>query len=380
MCPRTHALLALVTVSAACSPTSPAADAGADLANPPPRSFRILVTGEEFAQTGYGFPPAPGQEVSFKDGWEVKYDRVLLTLGAIALSENPDTSPTDPSQTGQLVAQLDGPFAVDLVAGGRFPDGAAGLGVLTTQNKKGAAAFDSSARYAFSYALVKADPTAQQVNLDAAAQAAYATMVSAGYSAWMEGTATFKGTACRATTIPGQAAYDFTRLPRVVHFKFGWSIPTTFKNCLNPAIGMNVRGVQVKDNVAVDEAITFHLDHPFWEALTEDAPLRWDAIAARKSVAVAPGPATVDVTEADVKGVDFLAFQDAQGLRLPIRFCGAAQAGEPTSGQLRYDPTTVPVGAAGLKDLYDYMQYNTSTFGHLNADGLCFPSRDFPAP
>jgi hypothetical protein len=372
--------LVVALALAACSATSPAGDAGPELTNPPPRSFRILVTGEEFAQTGYAFPPAPGQEVSFRDGWELKYDRVLVTLGAIALSENPDTSPTDPSQTGDVVAQLDGSFAVDLVAGGSFPNAAAGLGVLTAQNKKGGAPFDSTSRYAFSYALVKADAAAQQVNLDAAAQAAYATMVAAGYAAWMEGTATFKGTACRATTVAGQAAYDFARLPRVVRFKFGWSIPTTFKNCLNPSIGTDVRGVQVKDNVAVDEAITFHLDHPFWEALTEDAPLRWDAIAARKSVAAAPAPAAVDVTEADLKGVDFLAFRDAQGLPMPTRFCGTAQAGEPTAGQLRYDPTTVPVGAAGLKDLYDYMQYNASTFGHLNADGLCFPARNFPAP
>lgn len=365
---------------AACGVTSPAADAGADLNNPPPKSFRVLITGEEFAQTGYGFPPTPGQEVSFQDGWEVKYERVLVTTAAITLSENPDSSPTDQSQTGALVAQLDGPFAVDLVAGGTFADNSAGLGVLTNQNRKGGAAFDSTLRYAFGYSLVKADAAATQINFDDAAKAAYANMVTRGYSMWMEGTATFKGTSCRSTTIAGQPAYDFERVPKVVKFKFGWTLPTSFKNCINPSISMDARGVQVKDNAAVDAVITFHLDHPFWEALTEDAPLRFDAIAARKSSATAPAPATVEVTEADLKTVDFLAFTDAQGTAVPLRFCGDASAGEPTTGQLRYDPTTVPVGAAGLKDLYDYMQYNTSTFGHLNADGLCFPARNFPAP
>lgn len=374
------ALIAVAFSLAACGGASPAADAGVDLNSPPAKSFRVLITGEEFAKTGYAFPPTPGQEVSFQDGWEVKYERVLVTAGAITLSENPDKSPTDQSQTGDLVAQLDGPFAVDLVAGGSFADDSAALGVILNQNKKGGAAFDSTLRYAFGYSLVKADAAAKQVNLDDAGKAAYANMVTKGYSMWMEGTATFKGTSCRSTTIAGQPAYDFGRVPKAVKFKFGWTLPTTFKNCLNPSISMDARGVQVKDNAAVDVAITFHLDHPFWEALTEDAPLRFDAIAARKSSAAAPAPASVEVTEADLKAVDFLAFKDAQGTALPLRFCGDASAGEPTTGQLKYDPATVPVGASGLKDLYDFMQYNTSTFGHLNADGLCFPARNFSAP
>ena len=38
-------------------------------------------------------------------------------------------------------------------------------------------------------------------------------------------------------------------------------------------------------------------------------------------------------------------------------------------------------GAAGLKDLSDYMAYNLSTFGHANAgEGLCVVERKYPSP
>lgn len=365
----------------ACGAPATTPDAGVDIDNPPAKSFRVLLTGEEFAQIGYAFPPTAGQEVSFRDGWEVKYTRLIIVADKLTLSENPDRSPTDQSQTGDLVAQLDGPWAVDVVRGGSFADNSAALAVFTAQNKKGNAPFDSTAKYAFGYDTIAATAAAKKVNLDAAGETAFANMVSKGYTMWMEGTATFKGTGCRVTTIAGQPAYDFERIPKVVNFKFGWTAPTTYKNCINPSIAEDARGVQVRDNAAVDVLVTYHVDHPFWEALTEDAPLRWDALAARKSSATAPAPSSVELTEADLKTVDFQAFEDAQGTALPIRYCGAPEASELTTGQLKYDPSTVPVGGtSGLKDLYDFMQYNLSTFGHLNADGLCFPARNYSSP
>lgn len=60
------------------------------------------------------------------------------------------------------------------------------------------------------------------------------------------------------------------------------------------------------------------------------------------------------------------------------------KTGETTAGTLKFDPKAVPVnpagGAAGLKNLYDCMVYNLSTFGHLNNDGLCFPARNYASP
>jgi hypothetical protein len=190
--------------------------------------------------------------------------------------------------------------------------------------------------------------------------------------------------ACRSTV----AAYDFARLPRVVNFSFGWRVPASYKNCKNQELTpMDSRGVQLGANGAEAVAqVTLHNDHPFWDALEEDAPLRFDAIAARKSVpAGMAAPAAVSVTNADLQGVDFEALADAQGTRLPIRYCGATRSTERTMGTLAYDPKGVPVsgagGAAGLKDLYDYMAYNLSTLGHLNAgEGLCVVQRQYPSP
>ncbi len=375
---------AALVLLAACGPTSSTGDGGTiDLKNPPPKSFRVTVSGENFASEGYAFPPTAGQEVSFKDGWEVKYTRVLTTVSGINFAANPDLSPTDQSKTGEVVATIDGAFAVDLVKGGGLgADGANAVAIAATNtlNKKGGGAFDSATRYAFGYQLVAASGAASQVNLDEAAKADYAQMVKDGVTTLLVGTATFKGTACRTTN----PAFDFARLPKAVNFKFGFKSPVTYKNCLNPAIADDARGVQVKDNAAVDVQVTVHLDHPFWEALVEDAPLRFDALAARKSVASGAGPATAELTLADLAGVDLQSLKDAQGAALPWRYCGAMEAGERTTGALAYDPSTVPVnpagGAQGLKDLADYMTWNQSTFGHLNFDGLCYPARDYPSP
>jgi hypothetical protein len=38
------------------------------------------------------------------------------------------------------------------------------------------------------------------------------------------------------------------------------------------------------------------------------------------------------------------------------------------------DPTQV------LRDFYDYVTYNQSTQGHLNADGICSVKRNYPSP
>lgn len=377
------ALLCLFALTA-CGGGSPATDAGFDLQNPPAKSVRVTVSGEALASEGFAFPPTAGQEVFFEDGWQVTLSRVLVTVDQVTLSENPDLSPTDQSKTGDVVAQLDGPWAVDLVKGGGLGGPEANAVAITgtaTLNKKGGAAFDATKRYAFGYALGGANPDALNANLDDAAQVDYVQMANAGHSILFVGTAEWKGTSCRQSV----AGYDFARLPKKVEFRFGFAAPTTYVNCLNPSLGDEVRGVQVKENAAVDAQITLHLDHPFWEALQEDAPLRWDVIAARKSAALGmSGAASVSVTEADLVGLDFQAVKDAQAIDLPWRYCGPQTTGERTSGTVGYDPKGVPVnaagGTAGLKDLAEYMRLNLSSFGHLNADGLCFPQRKFPAP
>ena len=111
-------------------------------------SVRVQISGEELATNGFRFPS--GSEVTFTDGWELDFTHVLTTVANVTLSENPDRSPSDQSRTGKLVAQIDGPWAVDLHQHGSEP-GATGEGTaipLTTiaeQNRNGNAAFRSPA-------------------------------------------------------------------------------------------------------------------------------------------------------------------------------------------------------------------------------------------
>ncbi len=354
-------------------------------------SFLVTITGEGSATEGVGFPPpAAGGAPYFLDGWEITYSHVLVTVGDVTLSENPDLSPNDQSRTGPLVAKAAGPWAVDLAKRGpleaKEQNGRAWpLVTLANQDQKaGAPAFDPTTKYALGYSLVAAAEAAQQLNLDADAQAAYVEMTRNGWTVLLQGTATWKGDqgtpACRSTN----AAYDFGRFPKAVKFNLGFKMPVDFKNCANPELSpVDSRGVQTSTNAQTVAQLTFHLDHPFWEALAEDAPLRWDAIAARKSVASGAGPALAEVTVADL-GFDLQAPKDAQNAAVPWRTCGPVEAGERTTGTLAFDPVNVPVnpagGAAGLANYVDYMTYNLSTFGHLNNDGLCFPERQFPAP
>jgi len=356
-------------------------------------SFLFTVTGEASASEGFSFPPpAGGMEPFFVDGWEIRYAHMLVTVDNVALSENPDMSPGNPGVTGAAVARTNGPWAVDLakegpVAGKGMEGKAFPLSRVNNQTlKSGTPAFGTSTKYAFSYELVAADGNPIDVNLDADAKAAYQLMRTNGWSYWVKGTATWKGAmgtpACRSTN----ASYDFNRVPKVVNFSFGWKVPTSYKNCLNQELmPADSRGVQLGANGAeATVQMTLHNDHPFWDALEEDAPLRFDAIAARKSVATGTAP-TATVTNADLTGVDFQAVNDAQGTRVPFRYCGAVAMGERTMGGLTLDPKGVPVnpagGAAGLKDLYDYMAYNLSTFGHTNAgEGLCVIERKYPSP
>lgn len=353
-------------------------------------SLLVSITGEASATEGTGFPPASAGEPYFIDGWELTYEHVLVTIGGVTVSENPDLNPNDQSATGAQVAEVTGPWAVDLAKPGplaaKEQNGRAWpLARIATQNKKsGTPAFDPTSKYAFGFSLVPAVEGAQAVNLDLDAETAYRTMAQNGWTVLLQGTATWKGAQsappCRAT----DTSYDFARFPKAVKFSLGFKAPVNFTNCANPELSpADSRGVQTSTSAQTTAQLTFHLDHPFWEALTEDAPLRFDVLAARKSVMSGAGPASVELTTADLM-FDLQAPKDAQGAAIPWRTCGPAQAGERTTGTVALDPVNVPVnpagGAAGLANALDYMTYNLSSFGHLNNDGLCFPARQYPSP
>jgi hypothetical protein len=356
--------------------------------DPGANGILLTASGEPFAINGYHFPPASDQEVSLDDGWEITFDRVLTTFDKVTLSSDPDLSPTDQSLSGPAVAELDGPFAIDLHAGGAATgkDGepAALVGAFTGQNLAGNAAFDPSVRYAFGFDVVAATASAHNINLDPAAVADYQQMVQRGYTTLLVGTATWKGDASCATTIAG---YDYSKLPTVVHFRLGVVAPATYVNAQNPendpaapfAGEEHQRGVHTLANTSTTAQLTFHLDHVFWDSFVHDSPAHFDQFAARYAGATSPPTATLE----DFVGFSFTPVVDALGQPLPWRECLGQTP--PTQGAMTFDTNGVPVDPRGdprvaMRDFFDYVHHNQSTFGHLNADGLTFVVRHYPSP
>jgi hypothetical protein len=353
--------------------------------NPGPGAVLFTVSGEALARAGYGFPPATPDAVAFVDGWEVRFDRLLVTVGGISLSANPDRSPGDPSQTEGQVASAAGPWAVDLHRGGPLT-GKAGGGEQSVPIASVEASLDPTQRYAFGYDVVPATLAAQNVNLDAAALAAYAQMIAKGCTVLYDGTATFRGMTCA----PSSPVLD--GLPPVVHFQLCFQAPTSYLNCQNPDNDPatpfegeeHQRGIAIRANTFTIAQLTIHTDHPFWESTQHDAPAHFDPLAAHARAPGRTDAGPAEVTLDDLTGVDFTSFTDASGAPLPARSCVTSYT--PAAGVLRFDANGVahqpPAGdpSRGLRDYPDLMTYDLSTQGHLNSDGLCFVRRGYPSP
>jgi hypothetical protein len=350
------------------------------------------------------------------DGWNFVLDKYITVFDHITLWDNPNAVPTDQSQHGAVVAHVDGPWVVDLHKGGPLA-GKGGGGEQATPiaaiaKKDDGSAFDTTTTYGFGFSTVPApaDYKAYNVNLDAAEADDYAYMVANGYSVLYVGTAAFAGTNCTQTNAAlgvdagtpdggsdGGAAeagppgtYDFSKLPQTIHFRLGFSTPTNYVNCQNgtdlSGPGVNgedhPRGIQFKSNQSIYAQVTIHMDHPFWESFAENSPLHWDQIAAQY-VGVSPTP---EAHTEDLKGVNFLAFTDKTGTPLPWRNCSGANYTPPNNGQMAFDPLNVQVDpnatdpSKALRDYYDYIRYTQATQGHLNSQGLCSISRQYPSP
>lgn len=340
-------------------------------------TVQFTASGEALALGGYAFPPASDGDPAFVDGWEVKFEKLLVTIDHISLSEKPDTSPADESQMGAKVAQLDGPWVIDLHQGG--PDEGKGGGdeeaypivSLANQNLNGNRAFDETERYAFSFDTVTATADATPLQIEAN-DADYTDMINHGWTVLYVGTATFKGDSCTHS----DSSFDFTQLPTTVHFRLGFASPTSYLNCQNPdndpadPLGdeEHQRGVQVKANAVTTAQVTVHTDHPFWESFLHDSSLRFDALAA---LATQDDSGTWNVTMSDTVGVDYHTFTYGT-TPLPWRSCIAGQSWPSSDPQMGYDDQ-----GATVDDFQAYMIYNQSTQGHLNSDGLCFVSRNY---
>ncbi len=373
---------AAAAAAAACGPTEGDAEGG-------PGSILVQISGEDLGTEGFGFPD--GSEVVIADGWEVRFDHVLVTIGRVWLSEAPDLAPSDASRTGAVVSETVGPWAVDLAKPGELP-GAGGEGtaiqlfVLEGMNRRDDEPFAPDQRYAFGYSTARASQVATRVNFDGEAQAmaAYEEAIAGGCSLYLVGTASFRGgDACEVS----DAAYDFDALPGEVPFALCFGAPTRYENCQNaenqgephPDESFQ-RGVPIKTNAVALAQITLHLDHPFYSDVEHEPVLYFDQLAARL-VGAPPG---TRLTIADLTGVDVTAFTDRSGAPLPSRRCDGGAV--PSPAQRAFGVGSLPVGPGqdptkGLRDYADYIHYVVSTQGHLNSgDGLCFTQRDYASP
>jgi hypothetical protein len=347
----------------------------------------VTISGEDAATEGFLFPT--GSEVTFADGWQLEFRHVLVTVGAITLSENPDKSPVDQSQTDAPVARADGPYAVDLTSPGDAP-GAGGEGealTLTTIAAPNLAKDDAFAldrRYAFGFSILRARTDARRVGFDAGseADAYYEQMVDRGYAVLYVGTATFEGETCEN----GDSSYPFDELPVSVPFELGFATPTTYRNCQNQDNDGEAfdgeeyqRGVAMVEGRAAVAQITLHLEHPFFSDVQHDSAVRFDPMAARHG-ATSNGPLTL----ADLAGVAPAGLVDANGTALPPRVCDGSALPPGKVAHLRVG--SVPVNPGGdpareLRDFRDFVHYVQSAQAHLNGgEGLCAVERDYPSP
>jgi hypothetical protein len=388
-----------------------------------PGQLLLTASGEILALQGYTFPDPNG---TFADGWAVTFSHYIATFDKVSLWANPDMVPTDQSQHGPLVAELDGPWAVDMhLNGANFPyiDGkeqgerAIAFAVLANQNMNGNAPFPTDGtRLAVGFSAVEPTPNALNVNLDADGLDAYAYMIQNQCTVYYRGTATWQGNLNGGLCVlPGDAGAgnglgneaEFANIPPTVDFDFCFKPAdlgalqagdpeTSYINCDNqdndPAPGLNgephERGIAFPSNRYVVGEVTFHTDHPFWESTEHDTPARFDQFAAQV-VGVATDGGVPTVHFADVLGINYLAFTDRQGNVLPWRTCDPNYEnpnGGSRVGQMHFDPVKVPQctggdHSTGLCDYYDFSKYDQSTQGHWNgSDGLCFVERRYPSP
>jgi hypothetical protein len=348
-------------------------------------TLEFTASGEILSLTGYGFPPDNDGDPAFVDGWEIKFEALLVTFDNIKLSENPDLFPSDQSQIGKTVSQVKGPWVVDLHKGGPL-QGKGGGGEQAVAIASLSYEFDETKRYAFGFDIVPASAAAININLDTTGVADYALMQQQGWTVLYIGTATWKGTTCTTTN----TGYDFTQLPTTVKFRFGFTSPTTYSNCQNPEndpaepLGdeEHQRGIQIRSNAVTTAQLTVHTDHLFWESFVHDAAAHFDQLAA---LAVQDSNGDYVVTQDNTKQVNFTGFKDAAGNSLPWRACLASYTPPNTAPAMSFNTQGVPYNPAGdasnaIRDYYDFITYNQSTQGHLNADGLCYVQRNYPSP
>jgi hypothetical protein len=261
-----------------------------------------------------------------------------------------------------------GPFILDLKKPGNAQDkGGAGKVAIRLPIDDLKDLFDLEQRYAFSYDLVEATSAATFVNVTEDDEDVVA-MIQGGQRVLLTGHADFKGQSCKSSV----TNFDFDSLPKSVDFRFALEGPVSYVNCQNPDnTGEPIegeesqRGIQLLPNAVTTAQITIHTDHVFWPTVShENLPL-FNQFASNATLT--DGVHFVDLES--LQSVPVPSITNRSGQALPWRSCV-----DSTLYALPTTPSTVTFdsGTQALTNLHDFVQFNTSTMGHLNADGLCY--------
>lgn len=250
-------LLSLGLLAAACT-------------DPGQSTLRVTAYGETFVEDRI---PA---EV-LVDGWSIDFQRFLVAISAVEVDGEP----------------LEGAFVVDLARG----SGGEGhpLGTLTVP------AGDAPTLDFRVATLATATPVS-------ATDDDVATLVDAGASLWVEGTA--------------------TRDERAVSFAWAFATDTRYVNCQSTA--------ELVDGREATSQLTFHADHLFYDDLDSETPN-----VAFDLVATADVDADGEVTEAELRALDI-------------------------TTQTRYQ-----VGSHDVTELWSFIEVQTGTLGHIDGEGHC---------
>jgi hypothetical protein len=211
------------------------------------------------AVAGSGLTDATIPSAAFVDGWSVKFDRFLVSVGPVAIGRTEGTA--DLSEPGSLVYDL---ATMKNAYGMRLADVPSGTYAWT----------------AYTVGPATASTLAGNVQDDA-----LKTMVDNGWSLLVEGKAT-KGT-------------------RTVAFSWGFANRTDYGPCASTAV--------LKTDGEATIELTVHADHLFRDrAVGETTSLRFDEVA----MADADGNGTVTRAELEAFEIGAISTLDAGGLAL----------------------------------------------------------------
>ncbi|MBN2798711.1 MAG: hypothetical protein JXX28_06130 [Deltaproteobacteria bacterium] len=266
----------------------------------------LSISGGEALRSGFPYVEG-GAELAFVDGWEVHFDRYLISISEVAL--------TDPAD-GAWAGGWEGARVVDLAraVGAEEP-------IATLEDLP-------ALRLDLGFTL---SPVSASSEGDSPLPADLAMMETEGWTHWIGGTA--------------------TRGEERVDFSLGLSLPTAYTRCVN---GKDfTEGIAVASHTTTGATLYAHAVHLFWDTLAAgDEDLRFDPWAA---VAGEDGVVTAD----DLADQDLTDLRDADGDPLL----------DPSGARISYDDGGLL--GPGQYDLLSFVRYGLRQSAHLNGVGYC---------